>query len=208
MNQIKSVYLIGAGGFSKQVIDTYLSHNVKILGIFDDFRKGLFYKNIPILDRIDNVQNIVKSNENIFVALGDNTIRKNIISKLINRYSFPNCYRPNSDIPTTLNIGEGNYIGSFTKLGEDSYIGNFNFINECVILAHDTKIGDYNHLSPNVSMGGNSIIGNTNMIGTSAIIIPKIKIGNNNTIGAGTVVIRDIVDNSTVVGNPGKQIKK
>jgi sugar O-acyltransferase (sialic acid O-acetyltransferase NeuD family) len=207
MHKIKSVYLIGAGGFSKQVIDAYLSHNVKILGIFDNFRKGLFYKNIPILDSIDNIQNIVKSNENVFVTLGDNNLRKNIISKLINKYSFPNCYRHNSDIPTSLKIGEGNYIGSFAKLGEDSYIGNFNFINECVILAHDTSIGDYNHLSPNVSMGGNAIIGNTNMIGTSAIIIPKIKIGNNNTVGAGTVIIRDITDNSTIVGNPGKQIK-
>lgn len=207
MNRLKSVYLIGAGGFSKQVIDSYLFYNIKILGIFDDFRTGLFYKNIPIIGKIDMVHSIIKPKENIFITLGDNNIRKNIVSNMIDIFSFPNCIRPNSDIPSTLDIGKGNYIGVFSKLGEDSYIGNFNFINECTILAHDTKIGDFNHLSPNVSIGGNVIIGNTNMIGTSAIIIPKITIGNNNIIGAGSVVIRNIDNNSTNVGNPAKQIK-
>jgi acetyltransferase EpsM len=207
MNRLKSVYLIGAGGFSKQVIDSYLSHNIKILGIFDNFRTGLFYKNIPIIGKIDMVDSIIKPKENVFITLGDNNIRKNIASSMIDKFSFPNCFRPNADIPSTLNIGQGNYIGAFSKLGEDSYIGNFNFINECTILAHDTKIGDYNHLSPNVSMGGNAVIGHTNMIGTSAIIIPKIVIGDDNTIGAGSVIIRNIDSKSTLVGNPAKKIK-
>lgn len=207
MNRVKQVFLVGAGGFSKQVIDAYLSHNTKILGIFDDFRTGVFYKDIPILGKITEVENILKSKENIFITLGDNNIRKSLALNFNSKYFFPNCFRPNSDVPSTINIGKGNYIGSYSKLGEDSYIGNFNFINECVILAHDTYIGDFNHLSPNVSMGGNAIIGNTNMIGTSAIIIPKIKIGDSNTIGAGSVLIKNVENNSTIVGNPGRQIK-
>jgi sugar O-acyltransferase (sialic acid O-acetyltransferase NeuD family) len=207
MNNINRVFLIGAGGFSKQVIDAYLSHNTKILGIFDDFKTGIFYKNIPILGKINMIDSIIKPNENIFITLGDNNIRKNIVSNIIDKYSFPNCFRPNADIPSSLNIGKGNYIGAFSKLGEDSYIGNFNFINECTILAHDTKIGDYNHLAPNVSIGGNAIIGNTNMIGTSAIIIPKITIGDDNIIGAGSVVIRNVECKSKLVGNPAKLLQ-
>ena len=207
MNNINRVFLIGAGGFSKQVIDAYLSHNTKILGIFDNFRTGLFYKNIPIIGKINDIDNILKQKENIFITLGDNNIRKNLALSLNNKYTFPNCFRPNIDIPSTVNIGEGNYIGSYCKLGEDSYIGNFNFINECTILAHDTKIGDYNHLSPNVSMGGNVVIGNTNMIGTASIIIPKIILGNDNIFGAGSVIIKNVDNNSTYVGNPAKKIK-
>jgi sugar O-acyltransferase (sialic acid O-acetyltransferase NeuD family) len=206
MNKLKYVYLIGAGGFSKQVIDSYLSYNVKIIGIFDDFRTGPFYRNIPIIGKLNTMNKNIKPKENVFVTIGDNNIRKKIISDILHKFSFPNCFRPNADIPSTLNIGQGNYIGSFSKLGEDSHIGNFNFINECTILAHDTKIGDYNHLSPNVSMGGNAIIGNTNMIGTSAIIIPKIIIGNDNIIGAGSVIIRNIDCKSKLVGNPAKKI--
>jgi sugar O-acyltransferase (sialic acid O-acetyltransferase NeuD family) len=200
------VFIIGAGGFSKQVIDTFKSSNYLICGIFDDFRKDEFYKNTKILGKIEDINKIVPFGENLFISLGDNKIRKELYDDLKN-YIFPNCFRPNCDIPTTVNIGIGNYVGSYCKLGEDSKIGNFNFINECSIIAHDTYIGDFNHLAPNVSMGGFSEIGHNNLIGTGGIILPKIKIGNENVIGAGGVIIKNIENNGTYVGNPVKKIK-
>ena len=36
----------------------------------------------------------------------------------------------------------------------------------------------------------------------------QISIGENVMIGAGTVIIRDVEDNCTIVGNPGRIIKK
>lgn len=63
-------------------------------------------------------------------------------------------------------------------------------------------------ISPNVNISGRCIIGNGTSIGTSAVIIPNIKIGENVIIGAGTVLIKDVPDNCTVVGVPGKIISK
>ncbi len=203
---MNKVFIIGAGGFSKQVIDAFRSSNYTICGVFDNFRKGEFYQNTKILGKIEDIFKIVPQGENLFISLGDNKIRKEL-SYEIKNYRFPNCIRPNSDIPTTLNMGIGNYIGSYCKLGEDSTIGNFNFINECSIIAHDTNIGNFNHLAPNVSMGGFSIINNENLIGTGVIIIPKITIAYNNTIGAGAVIIKNTENNGTYVGNPAKKIK-
>jgi sugar O-acyltransferase (sialic acid O-acetyltransferase NeuD family) len=204
---LKRVFIVGTGGFSKQVIDAFIDSGIKIAGAFDDFRTGIFYRDTRILGSFKDINTIVPNKENLFITLGDNHTRKELRLKLEN-YKFPNCIRPNAEIPKdTAILGEGNYIGSFCKLGEDSKIGNFNFINECTILAHDTIIGDYNHLAPNTSMGGNATIGSENLIGTGAIILPKIKIGNNNKIGAGAVVIKDTEDNSVYVGNPAKKIK-
>lgn len=204
---LKRVFLIGTGGFSKQVIDAFIDSGIKVAGAFDDFRTGVFYRDTKILGSFKDIDAIVPKRENLFITLGDNHIRKEIRLKL-NGYHFPNCIRPSAEIPkNTAILGEGNYIGSFCKLGEDSIIGNFNFINECTILAHDTNIRDYNHLAPNTSMGGNATIGSGNLIGTNAIILPKVKIGNNNKIGAGAVVIKDINNDSVYVGNPAKQIK-
>ena len=42
------------------------------------------------------------------------------------------------------------------------------------------------------------------MIGCGAKILGPIKIGNNVKIGANAVVTKDVQDNSTVVGIPGK----
>lgn len=51
-------------------------------------------------------------------------------------------------------------------------------------------------------------IGNDCWIGGSAVILPGVKIGNNCIIGAGSVVTKNIPDNSMVVGNPAKVIRK
>jgi sugar O-acyltransferase (sialic acid O-acetyltransferase NeuD family) len=208
MNSIKRVYLLGAGGFSKQVIDAFIASHVEIGGIFDDYRTGVFYKHTHILGNLESVNKYAKPGENIFITFGDNHLRKSLHIKYASLYKFPNCIRPNSDIPPdTAILGIGNYIGSYCKLGEDSYIGNFNFINECSIIAHDTTIGDYNHICPNISIGGNVKIGNLNLLGTASTVIPKVQIGNNNIFGAGSVIIKNSLNSTTYVGNPAKAIK-
>jgi serine O-acetyltransferase len=46
-------------------------------------------------------------------------------------------------------------------------------------------------------------IGNKVVIGSGARVLGNITIGENSRIGAGSVVLRDVPDNSTVVGVPG-----
>ena len=51
-------------------------------------------------------------------------------------------------------------------------------------------------------------IGNTVNIYTGAIVIGDIYIGNNVEIGAGAIVTKDVPDNSIVIGNPMRIIKR
>lgn len=51
-------------------------------------------------------------------------------------------------------------------------------------------------------------IGNNSFIGARAILLPGTRIGDNCIIGAGSVVKGEIPDNSVVIGNPAKVIKK
>jgi acetyltransferase-like isoleucine patch superfamily enzyme len=44
-------------------------------------------------------------------------------------------------------------------------------------------------------------------IGANAVVKQGITIGRNCMIGAGSVIIKNVPDNSTIVGNPGKIIK-
>ncbi|GAI16767.1 unnamed protein product [marine sediment metagenome] len=45
------------------------------------------------------------------------------------------------------------------------------------------------------------------IIGNNATILP-VTIGENSVIGAGSVVTKDVPDNTTVIGNPAKILKK
>ncbi len=50
------------------------------------------------------------------------------------------------------------------------------------------------------------VIGDNVTLGANVVIIGNVKIGNNVIIGAGAVVVKDIADNSIVVGNPVRKI--
>lgn len=199
------VYLIGTGGHSKQIIDIYLENDYKILGAFDDFRTGLFYRNIPILGKIEEVENTISKDSNIFITFGDNNYRMELYKKY-KSYNFINCISSKSVISPTCKLGFGNYIGNFSKLGEDCIIGNFNILNEGCIIGHDNIICDFNHISLNSSTGGNVVIGNLNLFGIGSSIIPKVQIYDNNIIGAGSVVIKSINFDSKSIGVPSKLI--
>ena len=83
-------------------------------------------------------------------------------------------------------------------------IGNNCTLTNCTLLTHDA--------STNKTLGRSKIgiisVGDDCFIGWGAIILPNVNIGNNCIIGAGTVVSKDIPNNSVVVGNPCRIIKK
>ena len=58
-----------------------------------------------------------------------------------------------------------------------------------------------------VGFAGSSIIGNNVSIGGQAGVSGHLKIGNNVKIGGGSGVVKDIKDNSTVMGYPAESLK-
>lgn len=85
-----------------------------------------------------------------------------------------------------------------------------------VVIGETTVIGNNVTLYQGVTLGGTGkergkrhpTIGDNVVIGAGAKILGNIRIGNNVQIGANAVVIKDVPDNCTVVGVPGKIIKR
>lgn len=81
-----------------------------------------------------------------------------------------------------------------------------------VVIGETTEIGDDVLMYQGVTLGGTSLekrkrhptIGNNVEIGAGAIVLGPIKIGNNVRIAAGSVVVKDVPDNATVIGVPGR----
>jgi dTDP-4-amino-4,6-dideoxygalactose transaminase/acetyltransferase-like isoleucine patch superfamily enzyme len=112
------------------------------------------------------------------------------------------------------------FIGPFTeiqkgaKIGARTRISSHSFICEGVSIGEDCFIGHgvifindkFTEEKGNWALKKTDI-GNNIRIGSNATILP-VKIKDNSVIGAGSVVTKDVSENTTVIGNPAREINK
>ena len=89
----------------------------------------------------------------------------------------------------------------------NTIIGKNTFLDNQVHIAHNNKIGNNCIIAGQVGFAGSSTLGNNVIIGGQAGISGHLNIGNNIQIGGGSGVIKDIPDNSKVMGYPAKNLK-
>ncbi len=109
-------------------------------------------------------------------------------------------------------IGENSEIGCGATVDRGSMsntiIGKNTFLDNQIHIAHNNKIGDNCIIAGQVGFAGSSTLGNNVLVGGQAGISGHLKIGNNVQIGGGSGVIKDIPDNSKVMGYPSKDLKQ
>lgn len=85
-----------------------------------------------------------------------------------------------------------------------------------VVIGETTHIGKNVTIYQGATLGGTGkeigkrhpTIGNNVVISSGAKVLGSFKIGDNSKIGAGAVVLKEVPPNSTVVGVPGRVVKK
>ena len=90
----------------------------------------------------------------------------------------------------------------------DTVIGENTFLDNQVHMAHNVKIGKNCMIAGQVGFAGSTTIGNNVSIGGQAGVSGHLTIGNNVKIGGGSGVVKDIPDNSTVMGYPAVNLKE
>jgi len=108
-------------------------------------------------------------------------------------------------IGNNVEIGCNNTIdrGSLSN----TFIGDNSYLDNQIHIAHNVQIGKNCIITAQVGFAGSSKIGNRVMIGGQAGISGHLKIGNNVQIGGGSGVIKNIPDNSKIMGYPAKNIR-
>ena len=127
-----------------------------------------------------------------FIPIKDKNFRIPHIGKVI--------LKDNVEIGASCTIDRGS-IG-------DTVIGKNTFLDNQVHMAHNVKVGENCMIAGQVGFAGSSTLGNNVSIGGQAGISGHLKIGNNVKIGGGSGVVKDIPDDTIVMGYPAVPLKE
>lgn len=197
------IYLYGASGHAKVIIEALELEKKTIGGLVDDNPLINNLLGYSVFQKLPSCFDVDR--DGIIVSIGSNTVRKKVVN-LLNR-KFAQSMHPSANLSKSAVIGGGTVIMAGVSVNANTKIGNHVILNTNASVDHDCWIDDFVHLSPNVALAGDVFVGEGTHIGIGASVIQGVKIGKWVTIGAGTVIIKDVPDFAVVVGNPGRIIK-
>ena len=201
----KDVYVLGAGGHARSVLNLLRLKGYRVRGFFDDTSRSSdeTIAGIPVLGKIKDVP----PRGALVLATGNNPLREGWLKEFGARVLKIDLVHPSAIIEQDVSRGGSNqvmanaYINSFAKVGSN------NILNTRCVLEHEAVLGNSSHIAVGAVVCGRSVIGDRCLIGAGAVVIDRITVCNDVTIGAGAVVIDHIKSPGTYVGNPARKIK-
>ncbi|MBQ8605324.1 MAG: acetyltransferase [Clostridia bacterium] len=204
---MENLLIIGAGGYSKSVLDSVDIYNFNMCGFIDEFSDKSEHLGYPIiatkLEEIPDYKSYV-----YFIAIGNNVRRKRWYDKLTQLgLRLVNIIDRSAIISPRARIGNGCFVGKLAIINACATLGDNCVVNTRALLEHGSVVGNHVNVSTNVSINGDVRVMDGCFVGSSSVIIGQLTIGAWSTIGAGAVVIRDVESGITVAGVPAKKIK-
>ncbi|MGZ2371895.1 acetyltransferase [Ancylomarina sp. YFZ004] len=196
------VYIYGASGHGKVILDCLEAKGIEVKGFVDDDPAKEEFIGFPVL-RSSDLEGI--SAEVVF-GIGNNATRKLLVERF--QFKSPLLAHPTAVISLRSEVGEGTVVFHHAVVQSGTKIGKQCIINTMASVDHDCRLGDYVHISPGAILCGNVTLGNETWIGAGSTIIQGVTIGKNVMVGAGSVIRKDVPDNVMVVGNPAKILRK
>jgi len=202
---MRDIYIIGAGGHGKVVLDIINKSEQYQAAAFLDDDSSLHNETINGLKVLGGSKEALADDKAVIIAVGNNKIREKLFNLMSsNDLEIINAVHPDAVINSFVSLGEGIVIAAGAVINPNTVIEDNVIINTGATVDHDCLIEKHVHLSPGVNLGGNVKVQKGAHIGIGAAVLPGIKIGKNSVVGAGAVVTKEVPDDVTVVGVPAK----
>ena len=197
------MYLYGASGHAKVIVDILEQLGEPIDGIMDDNKTMEDFMGIPFIQD-------KRETSPIIISIGNNERRKAVAERLakVHDMVFGTIVHPSAIVSKRSELGVGTVVMPTSVTQTGCVVGKHCIINTGAILEHECVVHDYVHISPNASLCGNVTVGEGTWIGAGATIIQGVKIGKWCIIGAGSVVTKDIPDGYVAYGVPCHRVRR
>lgn len=203
---MKPLIIIGAGGHGKSVADVAKAQGYKDIFFLDDNVDSFLVMGIKVVGKLCDADKYI-SNSDIFVAIGNCSVRREITKKLLaDGANIATLIHPSAIIGSCVEIGVGVVIMPGVVINNSTKIEDGVIVNTMSSIDHDCIVGEYSHVSVGARIAGTVKLGKEVFLGVNSAIINNISVIDGVTIGAGAVVVKNIEKQGVYVGVPCRLI--
>ena len=202
---MRNLFIVGAGGFGREAVWTVERINAasqqpvwNVIGFADDdpAKASGNFEGYPLLGSVEKASKD-HPGASVFVAVGDNAIRRKIYQQL-RGHDFPALIDPSAQVSPTTEFRHGTFIACEAVVSVGTEIGKFVIINARAGVGHDSTVGDFANIAPGVSLSGHTVIGEDVMMGTNSCTAPGMTVGAGATVVCGTPVLKNVAPGTTL----------
>lgn len=210
---MKHLVIIGARRFCRAVYDLAISmptyqKEFDVKGFLDDNLEALNgYENYPPV--LSSVEAYEIQPDDVFVcALSDVTYKKHYTEMILNKGGeFMTIIHPSVHLGTNVIVGSGCIIAGNVWLDSDTHVDDYVIIQTGTLIGHDCHIDKWSTIDSLCFLGGYVHVEESVIIHPHSSIIPHKTVHSKAVVNIASVVIRDVTENTTVMGNPAKKIE-
>jgi sugar O-acyltransferase (sialic acid O-acetyltransferase NeuD family) len=204
----KLIYVIGASGHAKVVLDAFYVNHVPAekIRIRDD---ALALEGHEFMECIISTPAVtpMMSGHQYHIAIGSCLVRQRLFFELSALGARPiSLFHPRASVSQFSEIANGTFVAACAIVAAHARIGNCVIVNHGAIVDHDCFVDDFSHIAPNVTLGGGVKVGKGVLIGAGAILLPGVLVGDGAVIGGGAVVTKNVATGEVHVGIPAQKI--
>lgn len=107
-------------------------------------------------------------------------------------------------VSPTAQLADGGFVSAGAVINTGVRAGAHAIVNTGAVIEHDVSIGAFAHVGPAAAIGGGTRIGNNVYVGLGARVRDHIEVGDGATVGMGAIVVKTVLRDVTVLGNPAR----
>lgn len=193
------LYVLGAGGHAKVVIDSLLASGTAVHGIIDPrLSIGTALLGVPAIGGDEWIDKLDPAEVTIANGVGA-TVKSRVNRKLFELWStrgfrFARVIHPSAIVGTEVELADGCQVMAGAVIQPHARIGAGTVINTGCRIDHDCVIGAHCFVAPSVTLCGGASIGEGSFVGAGAVLLPGVSVGNAALVAAGATVDADVGD--------------
>jgi sugar O-acyltransferase (sialic acid O-acetyltransferase NeuD family) len=204
----QKLIIIGAGGYSKSVLDSLDGGRFTLSGFIDERMNLCNHLGYPVLGHsLEDIRNA--SQYVYFIAIGNNKKRKywhDLLKKA--HLHVINVIDSTAIVSPMATIGEGCFVGKYAVVNAGATVGDDVVVNTMALVEHGCVICDHANLSTKSVVNGDVTVGEGCFIGSNSVTIGQRSIGDWTIVGAGATVIHNAPSGVTLAGVPARIVRE